>query len=142
MAEFYSATVRLFDRFCGPVLLRDSHFAAFGISELETDVMVEHSPEPEPDISLGESRALIVCGPKIDAAFSWALLAAPCSAKFAVLRPSVMVLTGHELETYADLARETIRHEKRWLRALEAEKRRRRRAADPQRNHLGNEVTI
>ena len=25
MAEFYSATVRLFDRFCGPVLLRDSH---------------------------------------------------------------------------------------------------------------------
>ena len=29
--------------------------------------------------------------------------------------PSVMVLTGHELETYADLARETIRHEKRWL---------------------------
>ena len=24
MAEFYSATVRLFDRFCGPVLLRDS----------------------------------------------------------------------------------------------------------------------
>ena len=26
MAEFYSATVRLFDRFCGPVLLRDSHW--------------------------------------------------------------------------------------------------------------------
>ena len=26
MAEFYSATVRLFDRFCGPVLLRDSQY--------------------------------------------------------------------------------------------------------------------
>ena len=43
-------------------------FVAFGISELETDVTVEKSPEPDPDISLGESRALIVCGPKIDAA--------------------------------------------------------------------------
>ena len=27
MAEFYSATVRSSDRFCGPVLLRDSHAA-------------------------------------------------------------------------------------------------------------------
>ncbi len=30
MAEFYSATVRLFDRFCDPVLLRDSHPGACG----------------------------------------------------------------------------------------------------------------
>ena len=30
MAEFYSATVRLFDRFCGPVLLRDSHINTTG----------------------------------------------------------------------------------------------------------------
>ena len=56
--------------------------------------------------------------------------------------PSVMVLTGHELETYADLARETIRHEKRWLAALDAEKRRRGWAADATPNQSGNEVTI
>ena len=31
MAEFYSATVRLFDRFCGPVLLRNSH-AQLGVT--------------------------------------------------------------------------------------------------------------
>ena len=35
MAEFYSATVRLFDRFCGPVLLRDSH-PTYGFGELDT----------------------------------------------------------------------------------------------------------
>ena len=35
MAEFYSATVRLFDRFYGPVLLRDSHGFAVVLDQLQ-----------------------------------------------------------------------------------------------------------
>ncbi len=55
--------------------------------------------------------------------------------------PSVMLLPDHELETCAALAGAAITHEKRWLAALDAEKRRRGWAADATPNHPGNEVT-
>ena len=41
MAEFYSATVRLFDRFCGPVLLRDSHGSLYSVDRALFEVLAE-----------------------------------------------------------------------------------------------------
>ena len=40
MAEFYSATVRLFDRFCGPVLLRDSQATTILVYKVFSDGFV------------------------------------------------------------------------------------------------------
>ena len=71
MAEFYSATVRLFDRFCGPVLLRDSQLSVLLARELLVPIVHDTTYEDLREVSplLGSRSGLSTAeGPMEDVA--------------------------------------------------------------------------